>query len=417
MGGNVRTVPMPGGVWTVAATGATGLLLVTSFTSDSTIVLTALDPAGTQLWEHKTDRPLTRPRIHADTAVWIAEGNTVTTLDLARRSTRSVVLEHQPHEDLGAFVVLPDGICAAWLPDTTDEPEPAAQSIRSVLGGAPPPAESAEPPPAMPYGRAPRVARYDDNGATVWSTPILTNALPDCGPTVRATGKRSWLLMSHHQPLLVSGDRVAASYVDIANGIGVTFFLDTTTGDPIATTPPHPSASKAIVAPGEFLIGEQGYGAFATTRYDRRATAVQRWKSHGMLVVDRHGTIHSAEYENMQTSRSRLRGLAADGTLIDGPALPNDGFTYPAVDRDGTVVLWRGATLLAVDTDFRARELFTRPDTTSGPSRPPLLADGQIVFGHDSELVILRDTGIGPLDEGAWPCDDGNLNGNPVAYR
>jgi hypothetical protein len=57
------------------------------------------------------------------------------------------------------------------------------------------------------------------------------------------------------------------------------------------------------------------------------------------------------------------------------------------------------------------------PDERAVMSRIMLLTDGQIAFALHSELLIFRDTGLGPLDTGAWPCSEGNLNGNPVAYQ
>jgi hypothetical protein len=45
-----------------------------------------------------------------------------------------------------------------------------------------------------------------------------------------------------------------------------------------------------------------------------------------------------------------------------------------------------------------------------------LLDAGQVVFSRNEQLVSVRGTGLGPLDTGAWPCGDGNLRGNPVAF-
>jgi hypothetical protein len=45
-----------------------------------------------------------------------------------------------------------------------------------------------------------------------------------------------------------------------------------------------------------------------------------------------------------------------------------------------------------------------------------LLEDGHVVFALDDELMIFRETGLGPLNEGIWPCADGGLRGNPVAF-
>ena len=266
--------------------------------------------------------------------MWIAHrggnGHTLTELDLAGSVMRSVVLEHEPHECLAAFVLLAEDICTAWLP-----------------------ADMAH---VIPAGRFPCVARHDSHGRAVWSTTVQLAAVAYAGVVARSvdTGgqtrpKRPWqprtLSVSHWQPLLVSADRIAAAYDDYGSGIAVTFFLDTASGELVSQTRPGPHGINAVVAPGEFLIGEQGYGAFRTTRYDRSGTPVRRWASHGLPLVDRHGSIRGPEYENVLPSRSLFRGLADDGTLVDGPALSGYYTTYPALDSSGTAVFWRDGRL------------------------------------------------------------------------
>jgi hypothetical protein len=48
------------------------------------------------------------------------------------------------------------------------------------------------------------------------------------------------------------------------------------------------------------------------------------------------------------------------------------------------------------------------------PGRPAGLRGVLFVFALNNELVIVRDTGLARLDDGPWPCGDGNLQGNPV---
>ena len=197
----------------------------------------------------------------------------------------------------------------------------------------------------------------------------------------------------------------------------MTFFLNTVTGQVIATTRPGPSTHKAIVGPGEFLIGSQGYGAFSTARYGPSGIVTDEWPSHAMLLVDRHGYIRGPESENVLPSRSRFRGLGPGGTLRDGPALSGYYTAYPALDRNGTAIFWRGGRLLAVDADFEMYELFAMDDERAVMSRILLLDQGLVVFSLQNELLIFGDTGLGRLDTGIWPCSGGNLQGNPVMYR
>ena len=49
-------------------------------------------------------------------------------------------------------------------------------------------------------------------------------------------------------------------------------------------------------------------------------------------------------------------------------------------------------------------------------SRILLLDQGQVIFAVNDELLIFRDTGLGPRDTGTWPGGDGNLNSNPATH-
>jgi len=403
-----QKVTMPGQVWGLAAPDATGPLFVTSYDGRnlSTTVLTVVDLAGTVLWRREFDGHPSPPRVSDSGTVWIAHsgsgGHTVSELDVDGTVLRSITPEHASHEHLGAFALLPDGICTAWLP--------AARSH------------------VVPPGRAARVARYDENGNCRWSAPTVLDQLAYPG-VVEMSVDNDWQVqpmkpwtpqtieVPHWEPLLVSGNRIAATFADGSSGIAVTFFLDTTTGQVIATTRPGPSHHKAIAGPGEFLIGSQGYGAFSTARYDPSGTVTEQWPSHAMMLIDRHGNIRGPESENVLPSRSRFRGLGPEGTLRDGPALSGYYTTYPALDHDGTAIFWRDGRLLAVDADFEMHELFAMDDDRPVMSKILLLDQGQVVFALHDELHIFGATGLGPLDTGNWPCADGNLRGNPVMHQ
>lgn len=129
-------VPRPG----LAAPGVTGPLSVTGYDGRnlSTTALTAVDPDGTVLWRRAFDGHPEVPRVSVGGTVWIAHadagGHTSSEVDAAGTVLRSITPEHAPDEHLGAFVLLPDGICVAWLP--------------------------AAPRRVVPPGRSPRVARY-----------------------------------------------------------------------------------------------------------------------------------------------------------------------------------------------------------------------------------------------------------------
>lgn len=113
-------------------------------------VLTALDLAGGIIWQRTFKGHPRPPRITPAGTVWLSHrgpaGHTFTEVGPDGQVLRSVVPEHQAHEHLGAFVLLPDGFCVIWLP---------ASPRRQALPG-----------------QAPRVARHTQTGAVTWSTPL-----------------------------------------------------------------------------------------------------------------------------------------------------------------------------------------------------------------------------------------------------
>ncbi|WP_285471970.1 hypothetical protein [Actinoplanes sp. NBRC 101535] len=395
---------MPGQVWGLATHDPAGPVFVTGFSGSDldTTALTAVDPAGTVMWQRTFEGRPRPPRVTPAGTVWLAlhgpTGYTFTEVGPEGRVLRSVLPEHQAHEYLGAFALLPDGFCTIWLP--------------------------ADPYRQVPPGQVPRVARHTATGATTWSAhlpaaelsfPGVVEAGVDTGWELRP--KKPWrpqtISVGYRDPLLVSADRVLVSIED-GSGIGVCTILDATTGGIVTVTPPAPYKHKAISGPGSFLVGQQGYGAFTTTHYDAEGHAHQTWPSHAMMLVDRHGTVSGPESENILPSRSRFRVLNADGSLRDGPPLSGYHTTHPALDADGTAVFWRDGRLLAVDADLQARTLYAQNDDRSVMSRILLLDQGRVVFTLHDELFLFHGTGLGPLDDGPWPCGDGNLHGNPV---
>jgi hypothetical protein len=205
--------------------------------------------------------------------------------------------------------------------------------------------------------------------------------------------------VDHRQPLLVSGDRVLAGITDGSSGIGTCAILDTGTGQIIATTEPAPYHHKAIAGRGQFLVGRQGYGAFSCTLYDRDGRAAQKWPSHGMMLIDRHGGIRGPESDNSSRS-SWFRVFDAGGSPRDGSPLTGYYTTYPALDADGTAAIWRDGKLLPIDADLQSHVLFAHDDSRAVMSRILLLEQGHVVLALHNELLSFRDTGLAALDTG-----------------
>ncbi|MGW6742009.1 hypothetical protein ACWGDX_15000 [Streptomyces sp. NPDC055025] len=402
-------IAMPGQVRSVAAQDASGPLYVTSYgASPLETVVTMMDSGGSAAWQRTyagTGRP--QSRLSADGTLWIAYphqgGRTLEGVLPDGSTRRTVVPEREAGEELSAFVLLEDGFCVAWAG--------ASRILRM----------SQDEQPAV---TRPRVARYTWEGNGVWSTPIVLGAVSHPGVVGMGvdTGRearplRPWVPeevdVDHWEPLLVSADRVAASFTDARGGLGRTFFLDLASGAIVSATAPAPSGRKAIAGPGEFLIGSQGYGEFTTGHYGRDGSTTARWASHGAMLIDSRGTICGPELENQLPSTSLFRRLAPDNTLVDGPPLTGYYTSYPAIDREGTTVFWRDGKLLAVDADLDSHELFAMDDSRNIMGRTLLLGDGRVVVSLDSEVLAFHSP-LGPLAEGPWPCGDANLLGNPV---
>ncbi|SBT43545.1 hypothetical protein [Micromonospora auratinigra] len=408
------TVELPGQVWGLACADPAGPIYLTSCAGRSpsvrnlyTTVLTAADPTGAVLWQRSFPGRPFPPRVGTDGTVWVTHHDgadpprvTLTGVGADGATRRVVIPQQEPGEYPGAVVRMPDGFLALWLP---------ASPYR-------------RPPP----GSAARLARYDETGDAVWSTRLRLDAVSFSGVVEAGvtTGwqlrpKEKWrpstLVADHRQPLLVAGDRILAGISDGRSGIGCCSIVDSERGAVVSTTAPGPYHHKAVAGPGRFLVGAQGYGAFATTLHDHAGRPARTWPSHGQWLIDQRGRICGPESENVLPSRSRFRVLEPDGSTRDGPALTGYHTSYPALDADGTAVFWRDGTLVAVDAGLTRHELFHRADDDRTVlSRVLLLADDTVALALDNELHLFPDTGVGPLAAGPWPCDEGGLRGNPV---
>ncbi len=160
-----------------------------------------------------------------------------------------------------------------------------------------------------------------------------------------------------------------------------------------------------------------GYGDYRTAHYDATGALVREWPTHAQKLIDTDGAIAGAEADYVLPSRSHFVRLRSDDTVERGPALSGCYTTYPALDRDGTAVFWRDGVLHAVDADLRMRDLIEVGRRERAlPSRVLLLEDGHVAFTLDDELIVHREPALGPLNEGIWPCGEGGLRGNPVAF-
>lgn len=398
-------VALPGQAWNVVADDPTGLLFAVSYGSNPLeTVLTAVDQRGHIEWQRSfpgTGRPWARATGRG--TVWVsrpeAAWRVLEEVDANGRTVNSLVPPSQPGEDIGTFALLPDGFCILWT------------AARGPLRGDGP-------------RREPRVSRHRADGSPVWSTPIRLGDLSysgivemseDSGWQVRQ--KPGWtpreVTVAYHEPLMISGGSVAASFEDRGSGLARTFLLDLRTGKLSAATPPAPDGHKAIDQDGGFLIGAQGYGAFETARITPDGRRVADWPSHGVLTMGASGVVSIIEMTNDMSARSTFRRLERDGNLTSGPDLPGYYTAPAAVDQEGTTVYWRNGQLTAVDVELKAHRLAELPGT-GVTSRVLILGNGMVSLTLGNALHLVP-TLLAPLATGPWPCADHNLQGNPVA--
>ncbi|MFE7096321.1 hypothetical protein [Streptomyces erythrochromogenes] len=399
---------LPGQVWCVATQHPSGPLYATTYGAHPLeTVVSSVDLSGRVLWEKAypgTGRP--RSRLSPSGTLWLARptdggGRALEGVLPDGSVDRTVTLPCRAGEEVAAFVVLGDGFCVSW-----------AGAARMLLapGGQP--------------ARVPRVARYGRDGQCLWSTPIdlgpvshpgMLEMNEETGWEVRTAAPRppEWVEAARGEPLLVSGDRVAAGFADGRSGIGRTFFLNLVSGALISVTEPAPLRRSAIAGPGAFLVGALGYGACTTRRFGRDGTESARWDCHGAMTVDGRGAVRGPAFSVAPSCASRFRRLTTSNGLVDGPHLAGRHTSHPAVDADGTTVFWHGGRLLAVDSGMALHELFVSDDDRTVLGRTLLLDGGRVVQSVGSEILVLR-TDLAALADGPWPCGDANLLGNPV---
>ncbi|MFJ6777886.1 hypothetical protein [Streptomyces yangpuensis] len=399
---------LPGQIWSVAARHPSGPLYATCYGADPLeTVVSAVDLSGRVHWQRAcpgTGRP--RSRLSRSGTLWLAcptdrGGRALEGIRPDGSVGRTVALVCEVGEEVASFVLLGDGFCVMWA---------GASPVLLPAGHQP--------------SGVPRVARYDGEGRCLWSTPIalgpvshpgLLEMSAETGWEVRPTAPRepSRVEADHREPLLVSGDRIAAGFTDGSSGVGRTFFLDLDSGALVAATHLAPSDRKAIAGSGEFLIGSHGYGECATRHFGRDGAERARWACHGAMTVDGLGTVRGPGLSYSLVPSDGLRQPVSGHDLLGRSHGAGRYTSSPAVDSNGTVVFWRDDTLLAIDSDMALRELFTAEGSAQVIGRTLLLDEGRVVQPLGNEMLVLG-TDLATLADGPWPCGDANLLGNPV---
>jgi hypothetical protein len=340
--------------------------------------------------------PRRKLRTAADGSAWLGEGCTLTRVGMDGRVLASVQPAVEPGEELGSFLLVPDGFIVAFHRPSS-----------APIGG--------------------RVARLDAAGGVAWFTTLPAGSVSYSGVVEmgvdssweprpkKAWQPEDWQPAWSGEPLLLSGDRLMARYFELRSGLGRTFCLDWASGRILWATEPRPEASLALVGPDKFLLGVQGYGAFDLYLYDRDGRERRHWPSHAEVVVTEEGEIRGAEMENCLPSRMHFSAFLPDGTVRKGPHLKGYYTTYPVMNKQGVAAFWRNGRLRTVDAalEERTRWQDTGLAEKAIMTRMLLGDDGTLVFGLGDELFLVP-TDLGPMADSPWPCGGGNAGGNPV---
>jgi hypothetical protein len=219
------------------------------------------------------------------------------------------------------------------------------------------------------------------------------------------------------EPVLVSGDRVLATFFEVSGGLGVSYCVDPHTGRLLWSTKPAPAGDRAIAGDGRFLVGEHGYGASAMRLLDGDGAVVAEWPSHGRALVGADGVIRVVEGDKL----SRIRLLHPDGTMTDGPVLPGSYTVGPVLAADGSIAFLRDGRLQAAAPDLTVTTHHAMPGR-DGVGGMLLLDGGLLAFTtHDDRpavtgsavLSFARSDLPGPAT-GPWTGAEGGLRANPV---
>lgn len=392
----LQHVPLPGRyLGSLAAASGHGPFYV-----HASYTVHAVDLDGRLNWSSRVAARRGQIRVAGDGGIWLADDESV--LEETRpdgSAGRRVRPPHQDDERIESFLVLADGFLVAWT--------------------------------TKPYRGGARVERLDHQGDRIWSTDLPPVRLAFEGIRQRgiSTGWRAepmppWEPVAFSPiGLLVSGDRVLATYSEWASGLGVSFCFDLPTGELAWLTPPRPGDAPSVAGPGEFLIGAYGYSAFETRLYDRDGAVAVEWPSHGGLLVsgshiaDRE--IRMVEWANSTSDTFRVRVLHGDGTMTDGPGLPDWHTVGPVLSTDGRAAMWRDGRLQVIGPDLSVGTL-CHDDGWTGHRNMLLLDGGRLAFVlrregvAGSDRLVLAHTDLGALDDGVWPCAEGSLRANPV---
>src|SRR5205814_763198 len=150
--------------------------------------------------------PRRRMRIAEDGSAWLGEGQTLARVGADGRALATVKVSVEPGEELGSFLLVPDGFITAFHR------------------------------PSSPRASG-RVGRLDAAGSVAWTTTLPVEAVAYAGVVEmgvesdwQARPKKPWQPEDWQpawrgEPLLLSGNRLLARYFELSSGLGRSFCL------------------------------------------------------------------------------------------------------------------------------------------------------------------------------------------------
>jgi len=350
---------------------------------------------------HVGDRTL---RAADDGTVWLGSSDGLQAFNSAGEEIETLPWPLETNEQLGSFVLLPDGFLAL-LHQYRYQDE------------------------SNPTDLTPRCIYLRRDGTMKWQTKLPIDVISHQRATHQgvSTGwksevmppwrPQSWKADSYvRNPLLVGENRILASFIEIRTGLGISYLLDLATANLLWETEPQYLGWMAVADGGTFLVTHDG----ALRRIAKDGGFSQEWMNGGAPVLTDDGGVHLKE--PFGGRRRKFTAIDSSGAVQTWELEHDYAFPYMAHSSDGRTVLWsRGKLLTFKDGKFATR--LEAPDYCGDfvQSHMLLHPSGTLVFAlsgypQGPTKLWLVETDLAPLADSPWPCADGNLAGNPVYH-
>ena len=201
------------------------------------------------------------------------------------------------------------------------------------------------------YDLASRLVKLSSAGEFMWSTRLQVDRIA-CDGTAYASAATNWKPETcppwfpttwkpfGHDLLVVSGDRIMATFAETRSGVGIRYVLETDSGKLKWKSDPSAGGHSVSIGAGGFLIGDQGYGHFKTTLF-RGDKVNLSWPSHGQSFCSGDKFL-SIQMANVPSQPQRLVEMKPDGTIAE-LSQPLGGYYTSRLQRaaDGAIYFWR----------------------------------------------------------------------------